>query len=826
MTHTPYLPPELQQALYLAQQYVQGGHPAEAEVIYRQLLERYPDHPEPLHRLGGLLLQSGQAVSALPLLERARHVAPGNGETWLLLTQCLLALDRPKEAKKVISEVMRLGLKHPLADELLRQARVGHKKKSDRPQSLNDALRQLDALFRAGRYIEAEEGARRLIKAHPKAEQAWYFLGMARLMQKHWEDAIEPFQRAVAIKPNFAEAQFNLGYALEQAGRLDGAVVAYDSALAAAPNLAEAHNNRGNVLRKLKRPEEALDAYGKALALRPKSAEYQVNLGNALGDLDRLEEAVDAYEAALKLQPDSIQACRNMGHALKRLERYAKSVEAYRRVVELSPNEPGAYQALGTALHLVARLEEANMVLQRALELKPDSDTTINMLAGVLADMGREEETLNLYRQGLAIDPDGMPATHSNLLLSLNYQEQYAVDVVLEEARNYGHKMARRAKPFSAFNNAPVQERQLRVGLVSGDFGEHPVGYFLLNVLECFDQQNIKLCAYETAKRKDRINNRLHEVISHWRVVELEDMDDKNLAHQIFDDGIDILIDLAGHTGHNRLPVFAWKPAPVQVTWLGYFATTGLSAIDWILSDRWVLPETEEAHFIEKPWRLPDAYYCFTPPEFPLTVGHLPAAGCGQVTFGCFNNPRKLNDRVFACWSRVMAAVPGSTLLLKNKAYENATVREEITDRFARLGVDSGRLRFAGQSPRAEYLAAYNEVDIALDPFPFPGGTTSIEGLWMGVPVLTLKGDRFISHQGETILQNVGLPEWIAQDVDDYVAKAAAFAADLPALTRLRAGLREQLLASPLCDAPRFARNLEQAFRGMWQIWCAQQATG
>jgi predicted O-linked N-acetylglucosamine transferase (SPINDLY family) len=333
----------------------------------------------------------------------------------------------------------------------------------------------------------------------------------------------------------------------------------------------------------------------------------------------------------------------------------------------------------------------------------------------------------------------------------------------------------------------------------------------------------LEVFAYETSQRKDALNERLRRVAHQWRDASFAKLNDEALANLIRADGIDILIDLAGHTAKNRLPAFAWKPAPVQVSWLGYFATTGLDSIDYILADRWVLPAEEEAYFVEKPWRLPDAYYCFSPPDEAVEVAPLPTGQTGMVTFGCFNNPNKLNIEVIALWARVLNAVADSQLFLKYKGYEGITLNRQISEQFARFGIAPERLRFEGRSPRDEYLAAYHHVDIALDPFPYSGGTTSIEGLWMGVPVLSMRGQRFISHQGETILHNAGLPEWIASDEDDYVAKATAFAGDANALAKMRAGLRERLLSSPLCDAPRFARNFEDAMRGMWQKWCGQQ---
>jgi predicted O-linked N-acetylglucosamine transferase (SPINDLY family) len=301
-------------------------------------------------------------------------------------------------------------------------------------------------------------------------------------------------------------------------------------------------------------------------------------------------------------------------------------------------------------------------------------------------------------------------------------------------------------------------------------------------------------------------------------------LSDEALAKQIHSDRIDILIDLAGHTAHNRLPVFAWKPAPVQVSWLGYFATTGVAAIDYLIADPWTLPPSEEVYFTEKIWRLPETRLCFTVPDVQVAVSPLPAIENDYITFGCFNNLAKMNDAVVSLWARILHALPTSRLFLKSIQIAEASLREEIYARFSAHGIDADRLILEAYGPRADYLAAYQRVDIALDPFPFPGGTTTVESLWMGVPVLTLAGERFLSRQGVGLMMNAGLPNWVATDPDDYLARAMAHASDLKSLATLRAGLRQQVLASPIFDAPRFAQHFAAALRGMWAKWCEQKS--
>jgi predicted O-linked N-acetylglucosamine transferase (SPINDLY family) len=304
----------------------------------------------------------------------------------------------------------------------------------------------------------------------------------------------------------------------------------------------------------------------------------------------------------------------------------------------------------------------------------------------------------------------------------------------------------------------------------------------------------------------------------------LAGLSDEAAAKLIHADGVHVLLDLAGHTAHNRLPVFGHIPAPIQASWLGYFATTGVTQMDYLIGDRHVMPAGEESHFTERIWRLPESYLCFTPPAFAPDVGPLPALSTGSVTFGCFNNLSKMNDRVVALWSRVLRAVPGSRLFLKSTQLSDAKVRATTLRRFAAAGIEPDRLLLEGQTSRADYLATYDRVDIALDPFPYPGGTTTVEGYWMGVPAITRCGDRFLSHAGESIAHNAALSDWIAVDDDDYVAKAVAFSSNLNHLSAMRIGMRRQVLDAPLFDARRFSRHFEDALWGMWESWRARQA--
>ena len=372
-------------------------------------------------------------------------------------------------------------------------------------------------------------------------------------------------------------------------------------------------------------------------------------------------------------------------------------------------------------------------------------------------------------------------------------------------------------KVSSRFSSWPceVQPQRLRVGMVSGDLHNHPVGYFLESLLANLDPARVELIAYPTELRADALTARIKPYFAAWKP--LNTLNDADAARLIHADGAHVLLNLAGHTGYNRLPIFAWKPAPVQVSWLGYFATTGMAEMDYLLADKVGVPEAQHRNFTETVWYLPDTRLCFTAPAAAVPVAPLPALQNGYITFGCFQNLSKVGDEVLAAWGKIFAALPGARLRWQSKQLGDPAVAEQQMLRLRQHGIDAARVSLHGTASREAYLAAHAEVDLVLDTFPYPGGTTTCEALWMGVPTLTLAGDTLLARQGASLLTAAGLQDWVATSVQDYINKAIAKANDTSALITLRAGLREQAGTSPLFDAKRFARNFEQALWGMWQ---------
>lgn len=620
--------------------------------------------------------------------------------------------------------------------------------------------------------------------SEPMTAEAQFKQATALLAQGELDAAIQHLATALALQPEFAAAWFTLAQALWMQGKLEAAAERLRHGLTLMPQLAEAHNNLGTLYNVLRKHEAAAESFRRALAIKPDLVWAHCNLGNALQAQRKPDAAIASYRRALAIDPGHVESYVNLGNVLKERGDLEAAVANYRKALSLRPDDAQAYVNVGSALQARGELDDAIESFRKALALEPDS-----------------------------------PDARSGLLFTMNIHPAFSPAERLAEARRSGSELTARARPFTHWPVDSTDRRtaRLRVGLVSGDLRTHPVGFFVENVLGHLDFARIELVAYPTLPEEDALTTRIKPRFAAWNSI--VDLNDEAAATRIRSDGIHILIDLSGHTANNRLPVLAWKPAPLQMTWLGYFATTGVAAIDYLLADRVSVPESQRDQFTETVWYLPDGRFCFTPPadgaRFRTTP--LPALRNGGITFGCFQNLLKLNDAVLAAWGRIFRALPQARLRVQNVSMGFAPARAHLQDRLGRAGISPDRVTLVGQAPREDYLLAHADIDMILDTFPYSGATTTCEALWMGVPTLTLAGDTLVSRQGASLLACAGQDDWVAEDEGDYAARAIAFASDVDRLAQLRSRLRERVLASPLFDAPRFARHLEEALWDMWQ---------
>ena len=601
-------------------------------------------------------------------------------------------------------------------------------------------------------------------------------------------------------------------------GKLDEAADCYRQAISLNPRHAEAHLNLGFVMREQGLHDDAARSLRQAIQINPELEDAFYILGTIAEEHGDFKAAIEYLSKAIELNPTFEVARRDLCRALYRGGQYESAEKTIEKGMSLNPDNADFHYYLGNLRMHEKQFERAIACYEKALALRPDYAEVHSNIGKALMELGRYEQSISWYRKALALDPDavGVEAVDC-LMFARSYQNDFTPDLYLAEARRYGEMVMAKARPYQDWTADPAPQA-LRVGMVSADFLSHPVGYFLESVLAHLKSPRLELVAYPTVAEVDDLTARIKPCFSAWHPI--DNLGDEAAARKIHDDGLHILIDLSGHTSHNRLPVFAWRPAPLQVTWLGYFASTGVPGMDYLLADRTSVPESQQAHFTEKIWYLPDTRLCFTPPTAvgKLKPGMLPARRNGYLTFGCFQNLSKLNDGVLAVWGRIFKALPQARLRLQCKQMDDPAAREALLQRFSRAGIASERVKISGPVFREAYLAAHAEIDAILDTFPYPGGTTTCEALWMGVPTLTLAGNTLLSRQGASLLACAGLEDWVAHDEAEYIAKAVALAGDIDRLAQLRAGLREKVLTSPLFDAPRFAANLENALLEMWRL--------
>lgn len=629
--------------------------------------------------------------------------------------------------------------------------------------------------LRAGRLVVAEEICRRIVAADSEQADAWLLLAVILHRQRRIAEAIPCFRRAAQLRPDSAEAHYNLGTSC----LLENDV------------------------------EQAVASLARAQELRPDDPQVLANLGNAYRARGDLEQAVDWYRRAAALQPDNVVAQNNLGLVLADLGRGDAAIDCFRRLLAQTPGLADTHYNLANVLRGQGQAEPAIEAYRRAIELQPASVEAHYNLGNLFREQGCPDEAIACYQRALRLQPDAV-RIRDNLLSALHYRPGTTLAELAAAHAEYERRHA--VGPWSPGQPAAADVTgPLRLGFVSADWGRHPVGRFLIRTLENLDRRQCQIVCYNDRLQTDEFTDRFRAASAEWHDVAA--LGDDELARRIREDRIQILFDLAGHTAQNRLLTFARRPAPIQITWIGYEGSTGLSAIDYLLADRHLVPPDAERYYSERVLRLPDSYVCYEPPAEAPPVSPLPALGSGRVTFGSFNNPAKITAAVVAAWAEILQRVPGSRLLLKYRGLDNRAWQSRLRRQFAERGLAAERIELAGWAPYGEYLAAYGQVDVALDPFPFNGGVTTCDALWMGVPVVTWPGEIFASRRSLSHLSAVGLEETIAKDRNDYVGIAAGLAGNLPRLAQVRAALRTRVAGSPLCNGRLLAENLLNLLR-------------
>ncbi|MGQ9837221.1 MAG: tetratricopeptide repeat protein [Cyanobacteriota bacterium] len=757
-----------ERARCLAELYQDSEQFESAIALYQQLLSQDPQQATLYNLLGLALAQQGNWEKAITAFRQALSLEPSLAEAHLNLGTALLEQEKTREAIEAYQAALALQPDYPRAYFNLATA-FG---------KLKDHERALDyyhvAIGLQPSYVEAYRGLAGFLSD--------------RQLRKIWRagmlDSLSYLTRALGLRPNYAEAYFEAGCLLLDQLQFKAAIALFEAALEHKPNFALAYNNMGIAYRHLKEPKKEEIQYRQALVHDPELGEAYSNLGLLLQNQRRHAEAIPVLQEAIRLKPDFLDAHRALGAAYKEVNRLQESVESFQRALEINPEDPSTYAGL----------------------------------AGTFLQQCRHEEAIQAYRKSASLAP-GVIAFHGNILMGLHYAPDFDPEETYREHKKWGDayqaSVAQYRKPYHRDRD---MQRPLRIGYISGDFKLHSVSLFFEHVYNHHNHEQFKIYCYSNGPTSDVVTERMREKADVWHDISKIDSDIE-VADLIHEDKIDILVDLAGHTAYNRLNVLALKPAPLQATYLGYPDTTGLSLVDYRITDAYADPPgmTERYH-TEKLIRLPRSFLCYDPIDAFPPVSELPALATGRITFGCCNNATKITPNVIAVWAEILKRLPTARLLLKNMRYTDSSVCEIFWERFERHGIGREQVHLVGDRQGfLEHFQVYSEIDIGLDPFPYNGTTTTCETLWGGVPVVVLAGNAHVCRVGVSILTNVGLPELIGQTPEEYVEIAVRLAEDLTRLRDLRHNLRAMMEGSPLRDPQTHARALERAYRQMWK---------
>jgi predicted O-linked N-acetylglucosamine transferase (SPINDLY family) len=816
----------LDQALAVAFQHHQAGRLADAEQVYRQILDQLPNHPHALHQLGVLALQTGRTNAAVELLDRAVTSAPASADAHCNRATALFAAGRTDDAIAAWRRAIELRPDFSDAHFNLGNALLQSGKGRDAVSAYTAALALkpddgelrttlLRALLDLGSLDEALALAAAGSAPLPvEAVESLTKLGNALMQQRRYDLAVAVYTRALQLNPEAIHTLNNLGGAYRELGKLDEAAAAFRSAIRLEPNFAEFYSNLGVTFAEQGKLDEAVSSLMTALQLDAANARAHGNLGVALTRQGQLDGAIRHCQRAVELQPDNPDARNNLAAAQADAGLLDDALNNWSKAVELKPDYPDAFDGLGYVLTLKGRLDDAVAAYERAIQLKPDYVAAHNNLGNAYKDRGELGQAMASFQRALDLKADD-PTFRSNQLFLMHFDPAQDSQTIYAAHRQWNERYAAPLAPaIRPHLRDRTTQRRVRVGYVSPDLREHPIGRFLCPLLESHNREHFEVFCYSNVLAPDGLTAHLRAHTEHWRSI--VGHTDDTVADLIRQDRIDILVDLSLHTGHNRLMVFARKPAPIQVTYLAYCSTSGMDAIDFRLSDPFFdPPDVDSSCYSEQTIRLPETYWCYKPFDEPTDVVQPPVIKNGYVTFGCFNNFCKVTRPMLETWCQLLHSLDGSRLILHAK---DGTHRARVRELLASRGVDPERLTFIGYVKAADYFQLYNHIDIALDTFPFNGGTTTCDALHMGVPVISMAGRTAVSRAGLSVLSNVGLAELVADTPEQLETITLGVAQDTTRLANLRSTLRDRLRQSPLMNPARFALGVESAYRRMLDL--------
>jgi predicted O-linked N-acetylglucosamine transferase (SPINDLY family) len=670
----------------------------------------------------------------------------------------------------------------------------------------------------AGRRAEAEAIYRKILAAKPDHPDALHMLGALAHEQGKHAEAIELVRQAIDHEPANAGYRHTLGVVLSATEDLTGAIESYRAALAVRPDDTSILHDLARALQRQGKLDEAIQNYDRALAAGPENPDVLNDRGAARQVAGNIDLAISDFLAALRARANFAAAHNNLGNALLENGRVDEAINSFRQAIALEYGLAIAHYNLGNALKEKGDLDGAIEAYRRTLSLRPGWSDALNNLGTALKDSGQLGEAIECYRQAAV---HGGSKVFGNLLYAMHFHPDYGAARIRREHAAWNEIYAKPIAPARAeHQNDPAPERRLKIGYVSPDFRQHSQSFFTLPLLSHHDRASFETFCYSDVARPDDLTDRVRQCADIWR--ETARLSDAEFAEMVREDAIDILIDLTLHMSRNRMLAFARKPAPVQVTWLGYPGTTGLETMDYRLSDPYLdPPDAGDEFYSETTVRLPHSFWCYDPLHDGPEISPSPVKENGFVTFGSLNAFYKVTAPTIEAWARVMSALSGSRMLLLAPRGE---ARNRFLESMRRHGISSDRVEFCERNPREAYLATFRRIDLSLDPIPCPGHTTTFDSLWMGVPVVTLAGATAISRGGLSVLSNLGLEDFVARSAEQYVAIATKLARERTRLAELRFTLRDHLRHSPLMDAKRFARDIEVAYRRIWRRWCESRS--